>query len=61
MQMPGVATLRASSARIRVAYQTVADGARLTFSTEDAPALQAIHDWFAAQVSDHGSHAMMMH
>jgi hypothetical protein len=60
MQMPGVATLRTSSAKILVAYQTVADGARLTFSTKDAVALQAIHDWFAAQASDHGSHAMMM-
>lgn len=57
--MPGLKALRAGSSRITVRYQDVPNGARITYATDDAALVAAIHDWFKAQVGDHGSHAAM--
>lgn len=59
-QMPGLALLRTAGQKIVIAYQELPEGAQITFTTSDPVSLKALHDWFAAQVSDHGSHAMMM-
>lgn len=58
--MPGLARLRTGADRITVAYADTSNGARITFKTPDHNLIGAIHDWFAAQVRDHGAHAMMM-
>lgn len=58
--MPGLAQLRAGARRITVSYANTANGASITYKTSDPTLIGAIHDWFAAQVSDHGAHAMMM-
>ena len=51
--MPGLSTLEANADQISIEYRTRSDGAELHFTT-DAPALvEALHDWFAAQTSDH--------
>jgi len=59
--MPGLAQLRAGASRIAVRYMNTANGARITFKTSDPALISAIHRWFAAQVRDHGAHAMMNH
>jgi hypothetical protein len=61
MAMPGLAQLRAGANRIAVGYTDAANGASITYKTSDAKLIAAIHDWFAAQVKDHGAHAMMSH
>lgn len=56
-QMPGLAALRDSAGRIDVDYADTPDGARITYATAEAALVTALHAWFDAQVSDHGSHA----
>jgi hypothetical protein len=56
-QMPGLAELEAGASRLRIRYEPLADGARIRYSTADPSLVRAIHRWFAAQTSDHGSHA----
>jgi len=55
--MPGLAALRNAAGRIAVDYTEVTDGARITYTTTDPALVAALHAWFDAQVSDHGSHA----
>jgi hypothetical protein len=55
--MPGLARLRQTASRLSIAYHELGDGAALTYSSEDATVIDAVHRWFDAQVSDHGSHA----
>ncbi len=55
--MPGLATLAAAGPALEITYDTVRDGAALTYSSDDPEIVAAIHDWFAAQVQDHGEHA----
>jgi hypothetical protein len=54
--MPGLAELRASARRIDVTYDELEDGAQLTYRTNEPALTTALHDWFAAQTSDHGGH-----
>jgi hypothetical protein len=56
-QMPGLEALRAHGGRISIDYETIPDGARVTYTTGDVELRGALHHWFDAQVSDHGSHA----
>jgi hypothetical protein len=62
MEMPGLAELRAGAAagRVEIGYSEVATGARLTYRTNETALVAALHTWFRAQVSDHGSHAEAM-
>jgi hypothetical protein len=57
--MPGLKALRAGSSRITVRYADVPNGARITYATGDVALVAAIHEWFKAQVGDHGAHAAM--
>ncbi|MEA2721040.1 MAG: hypothetical protein QOJ39_2904 [Candidatus Eremiobacteraeota bacterium] len=57
--MPGLKALRAGSRRISVRYVDVPKGGRITYATADPALVRAIHAWFDAQASDHGSHAAM--
>ena len=59
--MPGLAQLRAGARKIAITYAPRADGASIRFKTSDPAMIAAIHEWFAAQVKDHGAHAMMAH
>ena len=56
-EMPGVQELAAGAARIRVDYEPLPNGAQITFSTDDLRLITAVHRWFGAQLSDHGSDA----
>lgn len=55
--MPGMAGLSeaAKSGRLQVKFAALPTGAQLTYSSSDAVVVAAVHDWFAAQRSDHGS------
>lgn len=55
--MPGLRALEAGAARIKVSYTALPNGAEITFATTDLHLLTAIHRWFGAQLSEHGSDA----
>jgi hypothetical protein len=56
-EMPGLAELVDGHARIAIDYQEIAAGAQLTYRTDDASLVRALHEWFKAQLADHGRHA----
>jgi hypothetical protein len=57
--MPGMAALERAGAKLRVAYREVPGGASLTYASADPGVVAAIHEWFAAQRSDHAAHGHM--
>ena len=57
MKMPGLDELRRNDGRVRVEYSSVPLGAQITYTTSDPMLLGALHDWFNAQLMDHGTHA----
>jgi hypothetical protein len=60
--MPGLAELKAAKpGQIAIAYRDIKDGAELTYKTPDAKLVAALHQWFDAQLSDHGKDAMEGH
>ena len=56
-EMPGLKELEAGAERIDVRYAELADGAQIEFATADPALASALHEWFGAQLSDHGEHA----
>ena len=57
--MPGLARLEhAKPGELDIRYQDLDNGGELHFSTRNASLVAALHDWFDAQLSDHGSDAM---
>ena len=60
--MPGLGPLRAAKhGQIDIAYKDVTGGAELRYKTVDSYLVAALHQWFDAQVSDHGKDAMKGH
>lgn len=57
--MPGLATLQSGASRVRVGYEDIANGARVRLTTQQPKLVDALHQWFAAQVNDHGADATM--
>ena len=55
--MPGLETLKNRYDEITVALSSTEPGATITYIASDPALIQAVHDWFQAQTSDHGSHA----
>lgn len=53
--MPGVAELRQGFRQVRVRFDTIVGGATLRYTTDDPALRAALHRWFAAQRSDHGT------
>lgn len=61
-QMPGLAELEAAKpGQITIAYKEIKGGAQLAYHTADPMLVAAIHEWFDAQVSDHGKDAVQGH
>ena len=57
--MPGLDALRsARPGKIRIEYTEVVGGAELSYRTSDPVLVTALHQWFDAQLSDHGPDAM---
>ena len=60
--MPGLAELRAAqTGDLSITYKEFPDGASLTYSTENPYLVNALHQWFDAQLSDHSRHAIEGH
>ncbi|MEV1063657.1 aspartate carbamoyltransferase [Streptomyces sp. NPDC050263] len=59
--MPGLAELEDGHERVEVRYRERSDGATLTYTTDEPALVDALHDWFEAQLSDHGDHAETGH
>lgn len=55
--MPGLASLQSGFSNVDVQYIALANGGRIRYVTDEADLVTAIHTWFDAQRSDHGSHA----
>ena len=55
--MPGLAQLKTGAAKIDVRYTALPDGAEIRYTAKDPKLVAALHQWFAAQLSDHGHHA----
>jgi hypothetical protein len=56
--MPGLAALSAGAARMNIQYTGLSDGAQIRYTTNDPTLIEAVHQWFAAQISDHDTHAL---
>ena len=55
--MPGLKELEAGASRIEFRYSELADGAQIEDLTQEPALVSALHEWFEAQLSDHGAHA----
>ncbi len=55
--MPGLKKLTESAGKYSVNYSEVPAGAKLIFSSKDPEVVNALHEWFDAQLKDHGSDA----
>jgi hypothetical protein len=55
--MPGLAQLKAGAAKVDIRYTALPDGAQIRYTTKDSKLVTALHQWFSAQLSDHGHHA----
>jgi hypothetical protein len=56
--MPGLAQLKAGAAKVDIRYTALPDGAQIRYTTKDSKLVTALHQWFSAQLSDHGHHAI---
>ncbi|MDP3841910.1 MAG: aspartate carbamoyltransferase [Oxalobacteraceae bacterium] len=60
--MPGLDALHsAKPGQIAIDYRDIDGGAELAYRTSDPVMVAALHRWFDAQLSDHGSDAMDGH
>ena len=57
-EMPGIKELTAGVKQLDIEYALLPNGAQMTFTTQDLSLITAIHRWFGAQLSDHGSDAI---
>jgi hypothetical protein len=60
--MPGLAQLKmAQTDDIRFEYEALPNGAQIHYATEYPQYVQALHEWFDAQMSDHGNDVIPEH
>ncbi|WP_248807386.1 aspartate carbamoyltransferase [Pseudomonas sp. MWU13-2100] len=60
--MPGLADLKATTpGQITIDYKEIEGGAELIYKTSNSLLVTALHQWFDAQLSDHGKDAMEGH
>ena len=55
--MPGLEELQKGASKIKVSYASLPAGAEIKFTTTDLHLLTALHRWFGAQLSEHGTDA----
>jgi hypothetical protein len=56
--MPGLRELQAGAPRLNISYTDVPAGGAIRFDTSDIHLITAVHRWFGAQLSEHGSDAL---
>lgn len=60
--MPGLAELRqAKPGEISIQYRDLANGAQIRYATSNPALVPVLHQWFDAQLADHGADAMEGH
>lgn len=60
--MPGLAELKsARPGQIKIECMELPEGAQISYSTQSPKLINAIHQWFDAQLSDHARHAVPGH
>jgi len=60
--MPGLSALKeARPGQITIDYKDLKEGAELNYTTANAELVTALHQWFDAQLADHGKDAMAGH
>lgn len=60
--MPGLAELKAApTGAIQIEYKNIKGGGQLTYKIKQKSLVTALHAWFDAQVSDHGTDAIAGH
>lgn len=60
--MPGLIQLKmAKTDDIKFEYKALENGAQIHYSTEYPQFVQALHEWFDAQMSDHGNAVIQEH
>ncbi len=60
--MPGLKALQAAKkGELSIGYQEIPTGAEILYSADNLKLVEAIHQWFDAQLSDHARHATMHH
>ena len=57
-QMPGLKELEAGAEKMDIRYSDLPNGAKIEYETSDPALVRALHDWFDAQLLDHGDHAV---
>lgn len=61
-EMPGLAELKAAQpTEIKIQYRELKTGAEIIYTTENPKLVAALHQWFDAQLADHGQDAMAGH
>lgn len=55
--MAGMHDLVMNADQIRIEYAELPDGAQILYTTDSPELVTAIHQWFEAQLADHGRHA----
>jgi hypothetical protein len=61
-QMPGLAKLKAAKpGDVRILYTALGNGGQIEYFSRSPDLISAIHEWFDAQLSDHGPDATAGH
>lgn len=55
--MPGLHALVTGHESLTVVYREVERGAEIRYGSDDPALVEALHQWFDAQLADHGAHA----
>ena len=56
--MPGLSELGRDHVHLAVTYKSSKQGGEIVYTSSEPRVIAAIHEWFKAQVRDHGPHAM---
>ncbi len=59
--MPGLHTLVMGHEQLQITYSQIENGGQIVYASDETELVEAIHQWFDAQLSDHGSHAQGHH
>jgi hypothetical protein len=60
--MPGLDVLRNTKPeQISIDYKELPNGAEINYASKEVQVIEAIHQWFDAQLSDHARHAVSGH
>jgi hypothetical protein len=55
--MPGLHALMMGHERLEIVYREIERGGEIRYASADSSLVAAIHQWFDAQLTDHGEHA----